>query len=406
MQKWMISMLLLWLILLSGLSKAQETINLVSYNLLNYEGIQADTAIRNPYFRKIMQSLQPDLLVCEEVKAYQGILGFVAHVMNDSADIYSLGTFITGFDTNKALIYRKEKFNFISNYAIKTDLRDINEFTVVHKASGDTLRLYAVHLKASSSNDDEEQRASEVDSLRKRTNALPAGTDFIVCGDFNIYNTNEAAYQKLIQNNATDDGHVMDPILISGVFNNPSYAKYHTQSPRVRNFGGGVVGGLDDRFDMILFSNAVMEQGGISYIPGSTISFGNDGNHYNDSINRPPNTAVGDEMADALHAASDHLPLVSLLEFQTTGIPDFAKESANVEVFPNPFSDVLQMKISPLPVAPIHFELYDVLGRIVATENFMASPVITYHMPALMPGIYLYRMRWDQLFASGTIVRN
>ncbi len=149
-----------------------------------------------------------------------------------------------------------------------------------------------------------------------------------------------------------------------------------------------------------------MEQGGISYIPGSTISFGNDGNHYNDSINRPPNTAVGDEMADALHAASDHLPLISLLEFQTTGIPDFAKESVNVEVFPNPFSDVLQMKISPQPVAPIHFELYDVLGRIIATEDFMASAVITYHMPALMPGIYLYRMHWGQLFASGTIVRN
>ena len=112
-------MMLLWLILLSGLSKAQETSSLVSYNLLNYEGIQADTAIRNPYFRKIMQALQPDLLVCEEVKAYQGILGFVAHVMNDSADIYSLGTFITGFDTNKALIYRKEKFHFTIPFIIE-----------------------------------------------------------------------------------------------------------------------------------------------------------------------------------------------------------------------------------------------------------------------------------------------
>lgn len=406
MQKRIVSIMLLWLLLLPGLSKAQETIRLVAYNLLNYEGIQADTAIRNPHFRKIMQALQPDLLVCEEVKAYQGILGFVAHVMNDSADIYSLGTFITGFDTNKALIYRKEKFSFISNYAIKTDLRDINEFKVVHKASGDTLILYAVHLKASSSASDEAQRASEVDSLRKRTNALPDGTDFIVCGDFNIYNTNEVAYQKLLQNNVTDDGNVQDPLLISGVFNNPSYAKYHTQSPRVRSFGGGVVGGLDDRFDMLLFSNAVMEQGGISYIAGSTVSFGNDGNHYNDSINRPPNTAVGDEMANALHAASDHLPLLAFLEFQTTGTTANLNEAVLVKAYPNPFSDLLQFRISPAPVAGIHLELADVLGRIVHTEEFFASGIITCHLPMLLPGMYHYRIRWGSFFANGAIVRN
>ncbi|HUM47705.1 MAG TPA: T9SS type A sorting domain-containing protein [Chitinophagales bacterium] len=377
----------------------------MAYNLLNYEGIQADTAIRNPYFRKIMQSVKPDLLVCEEIVAYSGIQGFVANVMNDSADIYALGTFITGFDTNKGLIYRKEKFTFVSNHAIHTDLRDINEFTIIHKASGDTLRLYAVHLKASSSNSDEDQRALEVDSLRKRTNALPAGSDFIVCGDFNIYNTNEEAYEKLLQNNAGDDGNVNDPIGISGVFNNASYAKYHTQSPRVRSFGGGVTGGMDDRFDMMLFSNAMMQPGGITYVAGSTIPFGNDGNHYNDSINRPPNTAVGQEMADALHNASDHLPLIAKIEFQTTGIDAFQPVAFDVEVFPNPFVQEIEFVFSGVPSSTIHFELFDLLGRKMDQQEFAPQKSIHYNSPALSGGIYFYRIATMGIVMQGKLVK-
>lgn len=398
--------IIILLLSLPVLSKAQEVLTLMSYNLLNYEGLQPDTAIRNPYFRHIMQSVSPDLLVCEEVKSYQGIQGFVSHVMNTDGDKYALGTFITGFDSNKALIYRKEKFSFISNHAINTSLRDINEFKMVHKSSGDTLRLYAVHLKASSGNDEEAQRAAEVDSLRKRTNTLPPATDFIVCGDFNIYSSNEEAYQKLMADNATDDGHVIDPILISGTFNNQAYAKYHTQSPRVRTFGGGVAGGLDDRFDMMLFSNSLMQPGGITYVAGSTVAYGNDGNHYNDSINRLPNAAVDDEMANALHAASDHLPLISQIEFQTTGLASVQTNEVLVSVSPNPFSEQLEFKFKPMPEGQVEFELSDVMGRLIAAEQFRGAATFPYTPPALPPGMYHFRMRGKNFVAGGVLIRN
>ena len=38
-----------------------------------------------------------------------------------------------------------------------------------------------------------------------------------------------------------------------------------TQSTRTAAFGGGATGGLDDRFDLILFSQSVNDYGGISY---------------------------------------------------------------------------------------------------------------------------------------------
>ncbi|MBK7964929.1 MAG: hypothetical protein IPK10_06345 [Bacteroidetes bacterium] len=90
-------------------------------------------------------------------------------------------------------------------------------------------------------------------------------------------------------------------------------------NPREREvFGGGSTGGMDDRFDMILYSKAISEVGGWEVVPNSLIPFGNDGNHYNDSINRQPNIAVSIALANALHIASDHLPITLKLVHQSS----------------------------------------------------------------------------------------
>ncbi|MCY7362756.1 MAG: hypothetical protein LH629_11930 [Ignavibacteria bacterium] len=115
---------------------------------------------------------------------------------------------------------------------------------------------------------------------------MPVNSSYLVCGDFNFYNSTEAAYIRLKEDNGSGVGHVIDPIIMPGVWqNNAAYAIYHTQSPRKRSFGGGVIGGLDDRFDLILFSPSINSNGPITYVPNSTIAYGNDGLHLNDSIN-------------------------------------------------------------------------------------------------------------------------
>lgn len=283
----------------------------MNYNLLNYPG--NDTTIRNPYFRTVIASTLPDILVVQEMTSLAGVNGFLQKVLLPNDSHYAAGSFIDGPDTDNEIFYKNNLFTFISNYPIQTDLRNISEFKLIENSSGDTIRIYSVHLKANDDATSRLQRKAEVDSLRKRTDVLPPGSYFIVTGDFNLYNSSEPAYLALL--NQTNPGYFVDLYNLPGTWNTSTYAQYHTQSTRVRQFGGGSTGGLDDRFDLILMSQSVIDSGGISYVEDSYTNYGNDGNHYNDSINRPPNAAVTQTIANALHYSSDHLPVFAEFKF-------------------------------------------------------------------------------------------
>lgn len=302
------------IILLLSAADAQTQHTIMTYNILNYPF--TDTTSRNPHFRTIFQNIQPDILVVQEIVSQASVDSFLSKILNKTASGYAAGTFINGPDLDRAIYYKSNLFTFISNTPIPTVLRDINEFKLVHNLTGDTLRIFAVHLKANV--EDSLQRAAEVDSLRKRTNSLPLNSNFIVLGDFNIYGSNESAYQKL--KNQSLPGYFIDPFNLTGTWNNAAYSNYHTQSTRTRAFGDGATGGLDDRFDMILMSQSIINSGGITFVPGTYMAYGNDGNHFNDSINQPPNTAVGQQIADALHYASDHLPVIAGFSFDSQSI--------------------------------------------------------------------------------------
>jgi hypothetical protein len=287
----------------------------MTYNSLNYPGSTGPE--RNPYFRTVISSVDPDIIVMGELADTNSFNTFRDSVIKKISSDYVAGQFINGPDSDHAIFFKSSKFNFVSNVPIATSLRDINQFTVTTQTTNDTLIIYAVHLKSSTGSSNELLRAAEVDSLRKVTDKLHSGANFLVLGDFNIYKSSEAAYTKLI--NTATPGYFVDYLKdsMTGTWANASYARYHTQSPRTRQFGGGATGGMDDRFDMVLMSQTIMNNGGITFVPGSYIAYGNDGNHYNDSINRPPNTAVGQTIADALHYAADHIPVVVSLTFDT-----------------------------------------------------------------------------------------
>lgn len=298
-----------------------DAVRIMTYNLLNYPdagSLTADTSNRHPHFRTIIAASDPDILAVQEIGSQSGVNMFLSNVMNANGNQYAAGTFIDGFDSDNGIFFKSSKFSFVSNTRYRTTLRDINRFTLVHLLSGDTVHIFSVHLKASAGSAEEAQRASEVDTLRKYTNALPAGTKFIVLGDFNIYRSGESAYQKLVMVTPGVEGHFIDPINITGTWNNIAYAQYHTQSTRTRAFNGGSTGGLDDRFDMILYSSAIAQGTSIAYAANSLVEFGNDGNHYGDSINRQPNTAVAANVADALHYAADHLPVFATFVFNNS----------------------------------------------------------------------------------------
>ncbi|MFA5010714.1 MAG: T9SS type A sorting domain-containing protein [Ignavibacteria bacterium] len=388
--------LVLAYLLLTSVSYAQ--VKIVSYNLLGYPG--NDTATRNPYFRTVINSLDPDILVVQEMTSQAGINAYLNNVMNVGRNDFEAGTFINGPDTDNGIYFRNNIFIFLSNTPIKTALRDINEFKLVHIITKDTLRIYSVHLKASSGSANELLRAAEVDSLRKVTDALHPGSNFIVCGDFNIYGSNELAYQKLMQITSVTDGNFNDPLNLTGTWNNPAYAIYHTQSPRVRSFGGGATGGMDDRFDMMLYSNAVKNPGGITYVANSLVAYGNDGNHFNDSINRMPNTAVSQEIANALHYTSDHLPVYSLFTFEATtsiaNATDVINDYSLNQNYPNPWNPVTKISFQIPRSSFVTIKVFSILGKemqtLISKEMNQGYYEINLNGSSLPGGVYFYRM--------------
>lgn len=294
-----------------------DTLRIATYNILNYPG--STSATRNPEFRKVIHTLSPDLLVVQELVSAAGQSEFLTDVLNAySPGLYAAAPFNDGPDTDNGLFYKPSKWEFVSATYLPTALRDIAEYVVRPVNSTQQLRIYSVHLKSSSGSTNEQVRLQEATILRNHVDSLPAGTSFLILGDFNIYSSNEPAFQKLIETGVNPSGQSFDPLNLTGTWSsNAAFAPYHTQSPRVRSFGGGSTGGMDDRFDMILVSNTMATR----LISSTYTAYGNDGLHFNDSINRLPNAAVADSVANALHAASDHLPVAAQFVFERTIVP-------------------------------------------------------------------------------------
>ncbi len=365
-----------------------DEILLMSYNLLNYPG--SNGSAREPHYRTIIDSLQPDVLVVQELSDPSGMSDLLQHVLNYNSSVYSAGTFLNGPDSDNGLFYKASVFEFISNTSIGTDLRDINAFMLKHLASGDTLIIYAAHLKAGSNSSDEVQRGTEVDSLRKVTNQLHPGAYFVVCGDFNFYSSSETAYQKLLS--VSGNGKFNDVLSMSGTWNSPSYALYHTQSPRTTSFGGGANGGLDDRFDLILFSDGIYQSGGFDIVTNSYKVYGNDGQHYNQALNTPPYGSYSSTTASALHAASDHLPVIVRLKYTSpasalsSGLRE-AETRAIRQVYPNPAHETVTVILENTSYHSLF--LRDAQGKLLFTREIKDNETeLKLSLSDLSPGTY------------------
>ncbi|WP_118972062.1 T9SS type A sorting domain-containing protein [Taibaiella koreensis] len=375
----------------------------MTYNLLNYPGSTA--ALREPAYRTIVQAAQPDILVVQELSNGSGVSSFLSNVLNFSGSSYSAGAFIDGPDSDNGIFYKTSRFQFISNTPIHTSLRDINQFTLKHLASGDTLIIYSAHLKASNTAADAAQRDAETQTLRSVTNAMSPGKYFLVCGDFNIYASSEAAYQNLVQDGSNTNGKFNDVLSsMTGTWNNAVYAPYHTQSPRTTAFGGGATGGMDDRFDMLLFSNAISQPGGFDIVSNSYKAFGNDGLHFNQALNTPPYAMYDSVLVSALHDASDHIPVVVKLHNSgsglkpgaVTGITQAPAESISslLTVYPNPTHNTLVIRLNKDFNLPASLQLYQVNGSLLREfplQSGKAGATIETDLSQMPAGIYYLR---------------
>jgi len=102
---------------------------------------------------------------------------------------------------NNMFFYNSQKFNLYFQDEIITDLRDVGHYRVfpISSCTDDSVLLdfYVAHLKAGSSSSNQDRRAEECDSIRAYVDALPAGINNFLGGDFNFYDAAEQGYQTL-----------------------------------------------------------------------------------------------------------------------------------------------------------------------------------------------------------------
>ena len=128
---------------------------------------------------------------------------------------------------------------------------------------------------------------------------------------------------------------------------------------------------------VISFISILDESSVLKYIENSYVTYGNDGNHFNDAINSGSNAVVSNDIADALHDASDHLPVYMDLWFD-----DLIYSIQGIvisEVMPNPAS-VSDSYGEWFPRVPVYgdspsFVDFLVVGTVSAAVGAVALPV-------------------------------
>lgn len=324
-----------------GSAQTPDTIRVCTYNILEYGDQSSD---RDDELRMILNEIRPTVLFVQEISRVggnDGYFSFLSRVINELDIRYE--PMVTGWSN---IPYGQVSLNlgaFIDTSAVELlsyvpaemneDPRGILMVRVRIRSTGEVVLLTTTQWNADNTAQDEAERVRDADHMIEYLKHVSSGNPnppdhYVIAGDLNVYSSDETAYQMLLEGGSgVLDFTFVDPISTPGDWNNDSgFASIHTQSTRVRTIGAGVRGGLDDRFDQILVSESLLSNVRVE----TYTAYGNDGNHFNDSINAMPNTAVSPEMAQALHDASDHLPVfVDFIFGAISSVEDGSEEGAS-----------------------------------------------------------------------------
>ena len=390
-------LLLFSFLFFSQLGNAQLEIDVLSYNVLNYPNGGAD---RIDTLKKILSYYTPDLMLLQELKSDAGLQSITGALSDISPVNYVSGTWVdqqsnpsSSWKLQQNIIYNTQMFSLAEERVVLTNYRDINYFKLYLNdinlgATGDTifLHVYVTHLKSSQGATNEQIRYDMAQTMRSDIESLPANSYVLCGGDFNLYTSTELAYQHLIDN--TVNNYLEDPINIPGNWHDSGFPNKEilTQSTRLNSLSDGAGGGLDDRFDFVLHSEALgLGNQKLSYVDGSYKALGNNGTCYNqDLLNCTSIGNVPDSIISALYYGSDHLPVVFTL--QSDAVLSFTdKEWSDLIIYPNPTNSELNLKSSSNEL--LQFELTDLSGKLIFTGEFLETKSLK--ISNLKAGIYL-----------------
>ena len=314
-------------------------LRIVSYNVLANDGSPSNdlgtvlAAIGSESYSGRARPI--DVLAVQEVRSQTTATTAIVNQLNAiyGVNAYSRGSLngaaLGGAADTVGLVYRTSTISLINEVAIgnvstsgqpRQSLR--YQLRPLELGAGNDFYLYNSHYKASSGDAEEARRNVEATAIRNNANALGQGALIVYTGDWNLYSSNEAAYQTLLGSGA---GQAFDPINRPGNWHNSSsFNDIFTQAPSTNPQAGFVGGGIDDRFDFQLLTGEWFDGVGLEYAPNSYHVFGNNGSvRINNSINNAMSTALAgltnrSTILNLLTTVTDHLPVVADYLFSST----------------------------------------------------------------------------------------
>ncbi len=333
------------------------TLRLMSYNILNYRNSTNDcngnsnsAGAKETALDTIIKNVSPHLIVFNEIGASANN---AQYLLNNALNTGGVSSWATANYTNNSfssltnvVAYNSDHLEILSQDVITQDLggsalvRVVDVVRFYYKdpllnAQSDTLTftVLGAHFKAGNGTTNSSKRNLMAKAVIDYADNECKDDNLFLLGDYNMYSSSESAYQTLIGGQTF---RFEDPINTSGNWNNNgSFASVHTQSTRSSSSNSCFsAGGLDDRFDQILCSEAVVEgDDQMVFVPNTYFAVGNDGNHFNSSINSGTNYSVSSTVLSALYSLSDHLPVIADFDVDMQGL---STDEFKIPALPNP----------------------------------------------------------------------
>ena len=345
-----------------------EKLTMMSYNLMYYRASSTpcthsvSASQRDQNLKTIFDYVKPTIFTVNELGAGVSTGSFLLNSVintggenrydkaNYSNNGFSSITNLLIFDSTKVGLDRQ---SFIDKDVNNNQLVRVVDFYRMYykdaklKLGADTVFFTVVvcHMKAGSNGADKTERGETAKAIMKYLTDHVADQNVILCGDMNFYGSTEPGFQQFINYSVASE-RLNDPLNQIGSWNNNSaYTAIHTQSSHSSPTGCFSGGGLDDRFDFFLVSDAVLQGSQkVHYKPNSYQVIGNDGNHFNQSINAGTNTSTPASVTSALYGFSDHLPIVMNIEVEQSDLGLSSNALSQRLSFTNPIHDIFSIE--------------------------------------------------------------
>jgi len=392
--------------------KAQDTLRVMQYNLLNYgkDVYSCDQQTnnrddKNGYLKTLFSYYLPDIFTVNEMDGDEADVKYLLdNALNaDGRTQYAQAEFSGTYLVNM-LYYNANKLalKWQDRLVLGSTERDANFYRLYYKSpdlenGADTvfINYVVVHLKAGSTTDDINTRATETQNIMEELKQMEWNGNVIFSGDCNLYNSDEQAFHNLVAP-ADITYSFYDPLGREGNWHsNDTFSDIHTQSTHTTSNGCPSTGGMDDRFDFILVQEDLLNNtNSLSYREGSYKTIGQDGQHFNTSLIDGSNSLYPQDLVEALYNNSDHLPVTMQLIVDQTATDISDIDYAGVRLLGNPVSGTIKLEVqAQLP--PFSYQLFAISGNAVKNGVIYPSKGTVVDIPTgkLPAGIYLLKLK-------------